>query len=121
MRRTIAVGVALLSFVLAGCTGASVDRHGSPIVSSGVLSGSVPLCYGPGPNMNLTPILRVTAEREGRVVASVRVPATDVRHSYRLSLPAGTYLVKAGSWPARQITVHAGSTTTADLPGGGCL
>jgi hypothetical protein len=116
----IAGAVALVALV-ASLLVAGVGRHGSPVASSGVLRGSVPLCYGPGLDTNLTPTLLVTAERDGRVIASVRVPATDAHHAYRLTLPAGTYLVKAGGWPARLITVHAGSTTTADLPGGGCV
>jgi hypothetical protein len=123
-RRPFLVGVAVGVAVLAVATSlliAGLGRHGSSVTTTGVLSGNLPLCYGPSVDINLTPTLVVTAERAGNVVASVRLPATVAQHSYRLSLPPGTYLVRAGAWPASQVVVRAGSTTTADLPGGGCL
>ena len=89
--------------------------------TAGTLSGNVPLCYGPGPDLNLTPTLTVVAAQNGTTTASVTVPASVSAHTYRLTLPAGTYTVRAGAWPARVVDVPAGATTVADLPGGICL
>jgi hypothetical protein len=81
----------------------------------------VPQCYGPGPDTNLTPILLVVAAQGGKTKAAVTVPATVAAHSYQLSVPPGTYTVRAGKWPTRKVEVRAGAVTVADLPGGGCL
>ncbi len=89
--------------------------------TSGTLTGTVPICYGPGPNLNLTPTLLVMAAQNGTTEATVTVPATTSAHSYQLSLPPGTYAVRAGAWPTREVQVQAGKVTQADLPGGGCL
>ena len=89
--------------------------------TSGTLSGNVPLCYGPGPDLNVTPTLTVVAAQNGTIKASVTVPASISAHTYRLTLAAGTYTVRAGAWPTREVDVQAGATTVADLPGGICL
>ena len=85
-----------------------------------MVSGQIPLCYGPGPDLNLTPTVVVTAARDGIVMVSVTLPDTDDEHTYHLRLAPGDYQIHAGSWPARSVHVAAGTTTTADLPGGGC-
>jgi len=85
----------------------------------GLLIGRVPLCYGP--LVNLTPTLVVVAMQNGETKATVTVPATEAAPSYQLTLPPGTYTVRAGTWPTREATVRAGETTVADLPGGNCL
>ena len=89
--------------------------------SVGVLVGSVPLCYGPGPDLNLTPTQLVVAAQNGETKAAATVPATTTAHSYRLSIPPGTYLIRAGKWPTRKVDVQPGTVTVADLPGGACL
>lgn len=87
----------------------------------GVVTGVVPLCYGPGPDMNLTPTLVVVATQQGSTTATVTVPATRAARTYRLSLPPGAYAVRAGSWPSVAVTIRAGGTSVVDLPGGVCL
>lgn len=87
----------------------------------GTLTGSVPLCFGPGPDLNLTPTLAVVATQRGMTKATVTVPATVAAHAYQLSLPAGAYTVRAGVSPAREVEVRAGVVTVVDLPGNGCL
>jgi hypothetical protein len=71
--------------------------------------------------MNLTPTVVVVAQQNGRTTGAVTVPATLATHTYQLTLPSGTYAVRAGAWPARQVIVRAGQTTSIDLPGGTCL
>jgi hypothetical protein len=88
---------------------------------SGLLTGSVPLCYGPGPDLNLTPTLVVVATQNGKTKATVTVPATVAAHSYHLSLSPGTYTVRAGAWPTREVKVQVDAVTIADLPGLACL
>ena len=124
-RRLTAVTAAGLALVAATGWGLAQRTSGSgssvaPVVP-GVVTGQVPLCYGPGPDMNLTPTLLVVATEQGSVKAALTVTATLESHEYRLTLSPGTYAVRAGSWPARQVTVSAGVTTVVDLPGGGCL
>jgi hypothetical protein len=87
----------------------------------GVVTGQIPLCYGPGPDLNLTPTVVVTVTGDGIQTISMTLPDTDDQHTYLLQLPAGNYRIRAGGWPARPVHVAAGMTTTADLPGGGCL
>lgn len=89
--------------------------------TSGALAGNVPLCYGPGPDLNVTPTLKVIASQNGTAKGSIIVPASVSAHTYRLTLPAGTYTVRAGAWPTRKVEIHPGDTTQADLPGGVCL
>lgn len=115
----LAIG-GLTAWVVAETTAASVGSSVGPAVP-GAVTGQVPLCYGPGPDMNLTPTLVVVATQQGSTASTVTVPATLAAHTYRLSLLPGTYAVRAGSWPSAAITVRAGLTTVVDLPGGACL
>jgi hypothetical protein len=125
-RRRTALGAACLAgvVVVGGPLFTSVHRHGASgpaAVGSGVVTGQVPLCYGPGPNLNLTPTVTVTALQNGRVVRATSVKDTSEQHTYKLELPAGDYQIHAGQWPAHRVVVEAGSTSHVDLPGGGCL
>jgi len=118
----VVAAVCLLGLVAGGELAWRAHTSGASVPSSsGVLTGSVPLCYGPGPDLNLTPTLVVIATQNGTTKAAVTVRATEATHSYRLTLPAGTYAVRAGSWPPRQVEVQRGTTTVADLIGGGCV
>jgi hypothetical protein len=92
----------------------------APTATTGTLTGKVPLCYGPGPDTNITPTLKVVAMQNGEVKATVTVPATIAAHSYRLTLPPGTYTARAGAWEALRAIVRAGETTAVDLRGGIC-
>lgn len=126
--RWLALGLASILAVGSGLAwlADSSDASGpgssvSGATPSGLLTGSVPLCYGPGPDLNVTPTLVVVATQNGKTKATVTVPATVAAHSYQLSLPPGTYTVRAGAWPTREVKVRAGAVTVADLPGGNCL
>jgi len=92
-----------------------------PAPASGAVTGTVSVCYGPGPNLNLTPIVTVPAVQGGRTVATIKVPDTRGQHVYRLTLPPGNYEIRV---PIRggRVSAHvdSGRTTTADIPGTGC-
>jgi len=125
--RWLALGLVSILAVGSGLAWVAAVSDSGPISAvsgatpSGLLTGNVPLCYGPGPDLNLTPTLVVVATQNGKTKATRTVPATNAAHSYQLSLPAGTYTVRAGAWPTREVTVRAGAVTVADLPGLGCL
>jgi hypothetical protein len=93
----------------------------SDAASSGFLRGRLPLCYGPGPDNNLTPTLAVSVIHNGETVIDVTLPATNAANSYHFSLPPGGYVVRAGKWSTRQVEVRTGAVTIADLPDPGCL
>jgi len=103
----------LCSIFVAGCS----RKSGTP----GAVTGQLPLCYGPGPDLNVTPTVDVTATRDRIRTISVTFPDTNDQHTYHLQLPAGDYQIRAGAWPARRVHIAAGMTTRVDLPGGGCL
>ncbi len=78
-------------------------------------------CYGPGPDLSLTPIVVVTVAQHGKVVATIRVQDTRLQPTYRLELPAGEYQIHGSKWREGSVRVLSGRTTTADLPGVSCL
>ncbi len=129
MRRTrvrlvsacVVASALVLAVIVFGSALGDGDRSATSTARAGAIGGNVPLCFGPGLDMNITPTLMVVAAQHGETRATVTVPATTAAHAYRLSLPPGTYTVRAGAWPARQVTVRAGETTAADLPGGTCV
>ena len=48
--------------------------------AAGLLTSSVPLCRGPGPDLNLIPTVVVVARQNAKATAMVRVPATRAAH-----------------------------------------
>ncbi|MGO4596094.1 hypothetical protein [Terrabacter sp. 2RAF25] len=122
---TVAAAMGVVAVVMSlsprNSNGPLVPATSAPAATTGTLKGNVPLCYGPASDMNLTPTLVVIAQQNGQTKGTVTVPATLATHTYQLTLPSGTYTIRAGSWPARQVIVRAGETSSADLPGGNCL
>jgi hypothetical protein len=90
--------------------------------ATGVLTGSVPTCYGPGPDLNLTPMVSVDVRQGNRLITSGRFRSTDAVHKYRFVLPVGRYQL-ASSPGGKPIfaTVAAGQTRQANLPIMECL
>jgi len=83
--------------------------------------GQAPICYGPGPNLNLKPIAVIHAIRTDGLSRTVTVHTANFYNTYRLTLPAGTYKISTYSGHIR-VTVRADEVTRhADLPQPACV
>ena len=98
--------------VLAGCSGSD---------GSGLVQGMLPLCYGPGPGMNLTPTVVVEVRGSAGLVRRETFTADEQDRHYQLRLPAGEYQLTAVGASDMSVNVHEGTTTYADFPQRGCL
>jgi hypothetical protein len=89
----------------------------------GTLSGDLPLCYGPGIDSNLVPMLTVTATQGGRVAARKDFVTNERQHAFSLTLPAGSYELRLSKLvsKAKRVSVLADKTTRVSFPFGGCL
>lgn len=118
-RRPIGMRVAawtvLAVVVLSGCSHQAPPRPG-------VVAGSVSLCYGPGPDLNLRPKTTIDVMAGDRLVKTAVVRSDNEQHSYRFTLPAGRYSIRVhGDSDFTEFQVKAGQTAHADLPEAGCL
>lgn len=112
--------VGLILSALSGCASSSNSSHSSD--RPGVITGQAPICYGPGPNLNLNlqTTIRATPKFGGASI-TVNVRTTNAKHSYRMTLPAGSYTISTYSGGVSAV-VRAGQTLTGvDLPQPGCL
>lgn len=108
------MALAGLAAVAGACT------HSAP--RSGLVTGTLPLCYGPGPNMNLAPTATIEAYRSGRLVSKTTFPASDEHRTYTLTLPAGSYELRmSGRNYTLKVQVRGASKTRADWPQPGCV
>jgi hypothetical protein len=112
-REVTALAIALIA---TGCT------HAGPS-GRGVVSGLAPLCYGPGPNLNLSPTTVIHAmPKSGGPVSSIRVTTNKKQRTYRITLVPGVYTIGVAGGRTTTVTVKAGKTLTGmDLPQLGCL
>jgi hypothetical protein len=112
------------SFALAaaGVVALAAGCSGSKPGGTGIVTGSTPTCYGPGPNDNLTPRLKVDVRQGSRLVTSGEFRSSNRSHQYRFSLAAGSYEISTspGGKPIR-VVILAGQTKQADLPSVSCL
>jgi hypothetical protein len=70
----------------------------SPVGKPGVVVGDAPICYGPGPNLNLRPHITVRATpTDGGSPTTIHIATSDKHHSYRMTLPPGTYKISTYS------------------------
>lgn len=117
---TCAACTGLLLGVLTGCASSSATSHAR--VTTGVITGQAPICYGPGPDTNLDPRATIRATpTDGGAPVTVVVRTSAAHHSYRLTLPAGAYTISAYSGSISAV-VHARTTLNGvDLPQPGCL
>ena len=105
-----------------GAASASKVRSSESSEPLGTLFGSFPICYGPGPTLNLRPWSVVEVRQAGVVVKSVRVRTDEKHHEYRIALTPGDYDVRISVWPHDvKVVVQAGRAIKADLPGPACL
>lgn len=100
---------------LAACTSAGDDS------ANGTVTGAAPLCYGPGPNMNLKPITTIRAQRTDGLTRVITVHIANGHNTYRMTLPAGRYTISAYSGRIHVIVFPHDTTRHADLPQPGCL
>lgn len=115
-RATAAAAVAaVLGAMAAACSSPSPLRPG-------MITGDAPICYGPGPDLNLKPRITIHATPiDGGSPTSIRIATTNAHHSYRMTLAPGTYKITTYTGGVR-IAVPAGKTIKAvDLPPAACL
>lgn len=110
------VTLGLVGITCAGLVGCSSSSPGT-----GVVQGRLPLCYGPGPGMNLEPHTTIQIVRDGLVVGTRTFASSDQHRTYRLALPAGTYVLKTWAKPDLHVVVQPGKTLSADFRFLGCL
>lgn len=100
------VGSAAL-LTLGACSG--------PAGQEGTVLGTLPLCYGPGPNTNLLPLVTIRTYREGRLASENSFRADREAHrTYELRLPPGRYELRTEGLQ-RSVAVRAGQQTRADF------
>jgi hypothetical protein len=109
-----------LALIGAGLAAVAVACGGTS-AATGVVSGSTPTCYGPGPDDDLMPTLTIDVRQGTALIAKGRFRSSEVSHRYQFSLASGRYEIATspGGTPI-QVRVRAGHTVTADLPRVGC-
>ena len=112
----VVLTVAFLGSSTAGCSSGS---------GSGTVTGLLPLCYGPGPNMNLWPTATIDTLRDRKVIRTDNFPADNSHRTYSLQLRSGHYQLHLHRLPASEYTlsivIQTGEQTRADFPSPGCL
>jgi len=93
----------------------------APQSGTGTIVGTAPLCYGPGPNMNLHPDVTIRAVRTDRATRKIHVQVANFHNTYRMTLPAGTYTISAYSGHVTAVVQANKTTTGVDLPQPGCV
>jgi hypothetical protein len=118
MSRSAVTAVALVGVVVAalGACGGS-----SPSNEAGSIVGQAPICYGPGPNDNLKPIISIRAVRADGLVRKIQVHTSSEHNRYRMSLPPGRYIVSTYSGHVATSVQPGQTTTNVDLPQPGCV
>lgn len=88
---------------------------------TGFVVGTVRLCYGPGPDTNLAPVVTAAVTQGNKVVASGKFRSSTSHRTHRFSLPAGTYdlAVRPGG-KSVSVTIASGETTHKNLPEANC-
>lgn len=120
-RYRAAVVAVLVAGASAACTSSSSPGP-TPVGKPGVIVGAAPICYGPGPDLNLKPRITIRATPVGGgSPAAIRIATSDAHHSYRMTLPAGIYKISTYSGTV-DVTVHSGVISRGvDLPQPGCV
>jgi hypothetical protein len=105
----VAAGIALAA-ALTAC-----GSHPARTVPPGTVTGIAAPCAGP-PGAATRPVT-VFAWRHGRIVATAVVHAAAGGGHYRLTLPAGRYLIGAprSGDGAQPLTLHSGETVTVNF------
>jgi hypothetical protein len=120
--RSLASAVALLVLGTSVACTALPSPTPSTVGERGTIVGDAPICYGPGPNLNLKPHITIRATpMNGGTPTVIHIATSNARHSYRMTLPPSTYKISTYSG-AVNVTVRAGTTRQGvDLPQPGCV
>jgi hypothetical protein len=102
---TLIVGLAVATF--AACGGP--DKPGS-------VGGFLPPCYGPGPDLNLTPTRVVEVYQDGNLVKRQAFRSDGNHKTYEIELPPGRYEVKGPGIEPIPVRIESGHRVTVDLP-----
>ena len=123
-------GYLSVALFLSGCTnGWKHSAQPSPQPSTtklaastvGVITGSVPTCYGPGRDLNLRKFNMVEVRQQGHLLQTLRVSTDTTHHEYRLSVRSGDYRLELSDLP-HELVVDAmgGQIVRADFPAMSC-
>jgi hypothetical protein len=120
--RSFAAAATLLVLGTSVACTASPSPKPSTVGERGTIVGDAPICYGPGPNMNLTPHVTIRATpMNGGTPTVIHIATSNAHHSYRMTLPPGAYRISTYSGTVN-VTVRAGTTHRGvDLPQPGCF
>jgi hypothetical protein len=88
---------------------------------AGTVGGMLPSCYGPGPDMNLTPSRVVEVYQNGNLVKRQTFRSDKDHQHYEFELPPGSYDIKGPGIAPIPVRVKSGGQVTADLPIPQCL
>lgn len=87
----------------------------------GSLTGLLPACYGPKPDLNLTPTRVVEVYRDGELVKRQAFRNDRDHQRYEIELPPGRYDVKGPGIAPIPVRIESGQHVTVDLPLPQCL
>ena len=119
-QRSVAPSV-IRTACLTGVIAALVACSGSsPARGLGEIVGRAPICYGPGPNDNLKPLITIRAVRGDGLVRTIQMHTSDGHNGYRMTLPPGTYTVSTYSGHVTTRVRASQTTENVDLPQPGC-
>jgi hypothetical protein len=104
-KRMLIVGLVLVSFTACG----GPDKPGT-------VGGLLPACYGPGPDLNLSPTRVVEVYQHGDLVKRQTFRNDREHMTYVIELPPGKYDVKGPGIDAIPVRIKSGQRATLDLP-----
>lgn len=94
----------------------------SAATKTGTVTGTFPVCMGPGEGMNLRKKTIIQVRRDGKLVTSMTVPTDERHHSYLIALAPGMYDLRLQDWPDDvRVLVRSGEQSMTELPGPACL
>jgi hypothetical protein len=104
------VGLALMMFT--ACGGPA---------RPGTVGGLLPACYGPGPDLNLSPTRVVEVYQHGVLVRRQTFRNDRDHMTYEIELPPGKYDVKGPGIAPIPVRIKSGRRAILDLPLPQCL
>jgi hypothetical protein len=99
----------------------SLGACDAPATHPGTVGGDLPTCYGPGPDLNLTPTRVVEVRQAGKLVTREAFRSDHTHLTYELELAPGEYDLAIPGHESIHVQVRSGERTVADLPVTPCL